>query len=308
MAEEELEDGQSSIPDGMTRAPSVKEDVTMTLMRAKSAANQLDESLKRTDAGEEGAEEAGFLSKQASSRVRIDEAIAGSLADYNEASSGKALDPGLMSADMADVDEMTRSEMYKEIEMLRQREVTLAKLLKRSSSGAPEGTATVTLLKAILDSHEQDRKQKSDLTMKKERMRGKILNKVRQKGDGIKAIIDEKLQSEMMMQVALMRLQYRGLWQFCRRSGHAQPSGLPGPPEFGQFFEVSSWNDYRLASAAPALCSTSILFIPDSPRIISRNPWAHFTALSRAVCSRTPNCQRMEVRRKCKTRIRKSPN
>ena len=250
MAEEELEDGQLSASDSVKRAPSLKENVTMMIMRAKTAASHLDESFKIEDAGEEGAEEeaekAGFGSKSFSrspSRVRIDEAIAASLTDHIEASASKGLEPGMLSAEMADVDEMTRSEMYKEIEMLRQREATLARLLsKRFGPLAPDGTATAALLKAILDSYEQDRKQKSDLTLKKERMRAKVINKVRHQGSNIKAVIDEKLQSEMMMQVALMRLQYRDLWQFCRRSAHANPVGLPGPPEFGQFFEVRSWD------------------------------------------------------------------
>lgn len=259
-------------------------DVTLMVIHAKDAARKIGSSLSRDgdvdgEGGEEGGQNAGARSFKAalSRKMTIDkvkqiisESGIGKEAESSAFPGGPSeepFEPSLMSADMSDVDEMTRSEMWQEIATLREREATLIRVLesyqikeleqvpddsKSSKSLAMAGL----LIKALVRSKEEEAMAKNRLEAKKERMRNKALAKARNRGSSLleaigsaqdKAAAQEK--DKMLLEVALMRMQYRDLWMLCTQVSN-DPSipagkGIPPPPQFGQYFKVNSGSAHQ---------------------------------------------------------------
>uniref|UniRef100_A0A061QUS2 EF-hand domain-containing protein n=2 Tax=Tetraselmis sp. GSL018 TaxID=582737 RepID=A0A061QUS2_9CHLO len=290
----------------MDAAPESKHmaDVSQAVMNAKHAGKHLAESLRHGDAavggdgGEDGAAAggdggpvAGGSPRKGGPKLDTRKSVQRALSRRNKtiervmqehAGGGHE---ALLAADMTDVEDMQRQEMWEEIQKLRQREGTLVTALQSleakiasggdvttgsSRSGEPApGTGAAesaaasatakslssqaapsvfmtSLLRAVVKSKEQEAKDRSNLAMRKQRMKAKALGQAKARKSGLAKVVEdsvgEQKQAVSHTEIALMRMQYRELWNLCKASSMdpaiPEQCGLPPPPEFGKYFEA----------------------------------------------------------------------
>eukprot|EP00873_Tetraselmis_striata_P037514 jgi/Tetstr1/457778/TSEL_044323.t1 len=165
--------------------------------------------------------------------------------------------------DMSDLDDMKRDELIVEVTGLRQREHYMLTALKSfrvkeerirqgiaelddpNKTPAAKGKLVVAMLRAVVQSKENElrRKHEQETAQLRQRVKKQGQAKARETArakDRWQAELEAQ-QAQWLMAVALMRMQYKSLWdlymQHCGAKSEApEKDGLPPPPTFGQFF------------------------------------------------------------------------